>query len=315
MGETSMKIGIIGAGQVGASAAYAMMLNGVGSEIVLVDINTKLAEAQATDIIHGVPFGNPMWVHAGDYADLTGAAVVVIAAGVAQKSGETRLQLLDRNAAVFKDIIPKVLKAVPDVILIIATNPVDIMTYVATKVSGLPASRVIGSGTILDTARFRTLIGLHLSLAAHSIHGYVLGEHGDTEVLAWSSTDVATFPVCDYAEQVGKPITSEVKARIDDGVRNAAYKIIDGKGATYYGIGAGLARLVRGILGNEHRVETVSTVNGDVEGIRDVTLSMPRVIARRGVVTDIKPRLDDAERLALRRSAETLKPASDAITF
>ena len=165
-------------------------------------------------------------------------------------------------------------------ILIIATNPVDIMTYVATNVSGLPPSRVIGSGTILDTARFHTLLGLHLSVAAQRSTVMSLGRQ-TLEVLAWSSTDVATFPVCDYAEQVGKPITSEVKARIDDGVRNAAYKIIDGKGATYYGIGAGLTRLVQGILGNEHGVETVSTVNGDVEGIRDVALSMPRVIARR----------------------------------
>jgi L-lactate dehydrogenase len=310
-----MKIGIIGAGQVGASAAYAMMLNAVGNEIVLVDLNTKFAEAQATDINHGVPFGSPIRVHAGDYADLTGAAVVVIAAGVAQKPGETRLELLERNAAVFKSIIPKVLAEGPDVILVIATNPVDIMTYVATKVSGLPASRVIGSGTILDTARFHTLLGLHLAIAPQSIHGYVLGEHGDSEVLVWSSTDVATFPVCEYAEQVGRPITSEVKARIDDAVRNAAYKIIDGKGATYYGIGAGLARLIRVILGNEHRVVTVSTLNEDIEGVRDVTLSMPRVIAGQGVVTNIKPRLDDEERLALRRSAEMLKQASDAIPF
>ena len=310
-----MKIGIVGAGQVGSSAAFAIMLNAVGSEIVLVDLNEKLAEAQAADISHGVPFGSPVQVRAGDYAQLSGAAVVVIAAGVAQKPGETRLQLLDRNAAVFKAIVPQVLEATPDVVLVIATNPVDIMTYVATKISGLAPSRVIGSGTILDTARFRTLLGLHLAVAAQSIHGYVLGEHGDTEVLAWSSTDVATFPVCEYAEQVGRPITSEVRARIDDGVRNAAYKIIEGKGATYHGIGAGLARLVRGILGNEHRVETVSTVNGDVEGVSQVALSMPRVIARRGVVTDIKPRLDEGERLALRHSAEVLKQASDAITF
>jgi L-lactate dehydrogenase len=256
-----------------------------------------------------------MWVHAGDYADLAGAVVVVIAAGVAQKPGETRLQLLDRNAEVFESIIPQVLAATPDVILVIATNPVDIMTYVATKVSGLPRSRVIGSGTILDTARFHTLIGLHLRVSPQSIHGYVLGEHGDSEVLVWSSTDVATFPVCDYAEQVGRPITPEVKARIDDGVRNAAYKIIDGKGATYYGIGAGLARLVRVILGNEHRVMTVATLNHDVEGVRDVVLSMPRVVAAGGIVTDIKPRLDDGEHLALRRSAEMLKQASAAIAL
>lgn len=310
-----MKIGIVGAGQVGASAAYAMMLNAVGTEIVLVDLNNKLAEAQATDISHGVPFGAPMSIRAGDYPELADAAVVVIAAGVAQKPGETRLQLLDRNAAVFRAIIPRVLAATPDVVLVIATNPVDIMTYIATKISGLPPSRVIGSGTILDTAQFHTLLGLHLAVAAQSIYGYVLGEHGDTEVLAWSSTDIATFPVGDYAEQVGRPITPEVRARIDDGVRNAAYKIIDGKGATYYGIGAGLARLVRGVLGNEHRVETVSTVNDEIEGVRDVALSMPRVIARHGIAVDIKPRLDDHERLALRHSAAVLKEVSEAITF
>lgn len=310
-----IKIGVIGAGMVGSTAAYSMMLHAVGSEIVLVDLNRKAAEAQATDIVHGVPFGSPVLVRAGDYADLVGAAVVVIAAGVAQKPGETRLQLLDRNAAVFKAIVPQVLAAAPDVILVIATNPVDIMTYVATRVSGLPAARVIGSGTILDTARFRSLLAAHLAVAPQSVHGYVLGEHGDTEVLSWSSVDVATLPVEEYARQVGRPITADVKAAIDDGVRNAAYKIIDGKGSTYYGIGAGLSRLVDAILGDEHRVMTVSTINAEVEGVPDVALSLPRVIARRGIVTDLVPKLDETERSLLRKSAATLKEAADALTF
>ena len=310
-----MKIGVVGAGMVGATSAYSMMLNGVGSEIVLVDLDRKVAEAQAHDIIHGVPYGNPIWVHAGSYEDLTDAAVVVIAAGVAQKSGETRLQLLDRNAAVFKAIVPQVLAVAPDVILVIATNPVDIMTYVATRISGLSPSRVIGSGTILDTARFRTLLATHLVVAPQSIHGHVLGEHGDSEVLCWSSVDVATVPIAAYANQVGRPITPEVKARIDDGVRNAAYKIIAGKGSTYYGIGAGIARLVDTILHNEHRVMTVSTLNADVEGVKDVALSLPRVIGRLGVLVDILPHLDEDERQALRRSAETLKQASEPITL
>jgi len=310
-----MKIGVIGAGLVGSTAAYTMMLNAVGSEIVLVDLNRKAAEAQATDIVHGVPFGSPVWVHAGDYADLVDAAVVVIAAGVAQKPGETRLQLLDRNAAVFKAIVPNILAVAPDVTLVIATNPVDIMTFVATRVSGLPPARVIGSGTILDTARFRSLLASHLEVAPQSVHGHVLGEHGDTEVLVWSSVDVAGLPVEDYAAQVGRPITAAVKAAIDDGVRNAAYKIIDGKGATYYGIGAGLSRLVRAILGNEHRVMTVSTINAEVEGVESVALSLPRVVARCGIVLDLIPKLDEAEHAALRHSALTLKAAADAISL
>jgi L-lactate dehydrogenase len=310
-----MKVGIIGAGHVGASAAFAMMLNAVGSEIVLVDLNRKMAEAQATDIVHGVPFGSPVLVHAGDYSDLAGAAVVVIAAGVAQRPGETRLHLLERNAAVFKAIVPRVLEAAPSVVLVIATNPVDIMTYVATKVSGLPPSRVIGSGTILDTARFRILLARHLLIAPQSVHGFVLGEHGDSEVLVWSSVDVAALPVEEYARQVGRSITPEIKAQVEDGVRNAAYKIIDGKGATYYGIGAGLAWLVRVILANEHRVMTVSTLNDVVEGIEGVALSLPRLIAGRGIVTDIVPHLSQAEHLALRDSAELLKQAADAISL
>lgn len=310
-----MKIGVVGAGMVGATAVYSMMLNGVGSEIVLVDLNRKMAEAQAQDIIHGVPYGHPMWVHAGDYAELEGAAVVVIAAGVAQKPGETRLQLLDRNAAVFKAIVPRVLEVAPDVIFVIATNPVDIMTYVATRISGLPPARVIGSGTILDTARFRTLLAAYFQVAPQSIHAYVLGEHGDSEVLAWSSADVGQMPVEQFAHHLKRPLTDDVKATIDDGVRNAAYKIIEGKAATYYGIGAGLARLVRVIVGDERSVLTCSIVNDEVEGVRDVALSLPRVIARNGVVTDIPPGLDASEHVLLKRSAETLKAAQDSISL
>lgn len=310
-----MKIGVVGAGMVGATAVYSMMLNGVGSEIVLVDLNRKMAEAQAQDIIHGVPYGHPMWVHPGDYEDLAGAAVVVIAAGVAQKPGETRLQLLDRNAAVFKAIVPRVLAVAPDVIFVIATNPVDIMTYVATRISGLPPARVIGSGTILDTARFRTLLATHLRVAPQSIHGHVLGEHGDSEVLCWSSVEVATVPFEAFARSVGRPLTAEVKAHIDDGVRNAAYKIIDGKGSTYYGIGAGISHLVGTIISDQRRVLTVATLTEDVEGIRNVALSLPRIVGSAGVLLDIAPPLSDEEHAALRHSAEVLKQAADPISL
>ena len=197
----------------------------------------------------------------------------------------------------------------------IATNPVDIMTYVATRISGLPPSRVIGSGTILDTARFRTLLATHLVVTPQSIHGHVLGEHGDSEVLCWSSVDVATVPIETFAQQVGRPLTPEVKARVDDGVRNAAYKIIAGKGSTYYGIGAGISRLVRTIIANERRVLTVATLNDDVEGVKDVSLSLPRVIGRTGVLLNIAPPLNEEERAALRHSAEVLKEASEPISW
>ncbi|MBK8175861.1 MAG: L-lactate dehydrogenase [Rhodospirillales bacterium] len=310
-----MKIGIIGAGQVGSSAAFAMMLNAVGTEIVLVDLNAAAAAAQAMDIVHGVPFGSQVLVRAGDYADLAGAAVVVVSAGVNQKPGETRLQLLERNAAVFKTVIPQVLAAAPEAILVIATNPVDIMTSVATRISGLAPTRIVGSGTILDTARYRSLLSAHLRIAPQSIHAYVLGEHGDSEVLIWSSADAATMPIEVFSRHVGRPLTKEAREAIDDGVRNAAYKIIGGKGATHYGIGAGLSRLVRAILSDEHRVFTVSTVTPDAEGITDVALSLPRVVARDGVAVTIPPRLDDNERRALRRSAEILKAAQDAISL
>lgn len=308
-----MKIGIVGAGFVGSTTAYAMVLRGVGSEIVIVDINAKAAEAQAQDIVHATPFAHPIVVRAGDYEDLAGAGLVVISAGVNQKPGETRIQLLGRNAAVFKAILPRALEAAPDAILLIATNPVDIMTQIATRISGLPPARVIGSGTILDTARFRSLLAAHLGIAPQSVHAYVLGEHGDSEVLAWSSATAGNIPIASFAAQVRAPITAHVRASMDAGVRRAAYTIIEGKGATYYGIGAGLARLADAILGNEHAVLTVSIVTPEVEGVRDVALSIPRVIGRNGVTADLLPSLDAEEAAALGRSARLLKEAAESI--
>ena len=309
-----MKIGVVGAGYVGSTAAYAMVMLGVGSEVVLVDLDEKLAVAQAQDIMHAAPFASPLVVRAGHYGDLDGAAVVILTAGVSQKPGETRIQLLERNAAVFKAIIPQVLAAAPDAILVVATNPVDVMTQIATQISKLPPARVIGSGTILDTARFRSLLGAHLGISPQSVHGYVLGEHGDSEVLCWSSARAGTIPIDAFAAQVRAPITDAVRAAVDDGVRRAAYKIIDGKGATYFGVGAGLARLVRAIQDNENKVFSVSIVNGEVEGVRDVALSLPRVVGRAGIVADLYPELDDGERAGLRRSAEILKEAVTSVS-
>ncbi len=308
-----MKVGIVGAGYVGATAAYAMVMRGVGSEIVIVDIDAKTARAQAEDIAHATPFAHPIVVRAGGYDDLSDAAVVVISAGVGQKPGETRLQLLGRNAAVFADIVPRVLAAAPDAILVIATNPVDIMTQVATRISKLPPTRVIGSGTILDTARYRALLGAHLGIAPHSVHAYVLGEHGDSEVLVWSSAMAGNIPILSFAAQIGSAITGAVRDDIDTRVRRAAYTIIEGKGATYYGIGAGIAVMTESILSNEQAVMTVAIVTPEVEGVKDVALSIPRVVGRAGVTADLFPDLDSDEAAALRRSAEIIKEAVESV--
>ena len=293
----------------GATSAYAIVMQGAASEIVIVDRDDSLAAAQADDIMHAAPFSHPVLVRDGGYSDLGGSDIVVVAAGVGQQPGETRLQLLERNAAVFGQIIPTVRSEAPEALLIIATNPVDVMTQVAAGLAGLPPGRVIGTGTILDTARFRSLLGEHLSVSPQSVHAFVLGEHGDSEVLHWSGASAAGAPVAEYAAQVGRPLTEKVMAAIDDSVRNAAYRIIDGKGASYFGIGAGVARLVRAIRSDQRAVLATSIVTDEVVGVSNVALSLPRVIGAGGVVATIAPELDDVERKALRVSANTLSEA------
>ncbi len=310
-----MKIGIVGAGMVGSSAGYAMALMGVGTEIVLVDANSGYAKAQAQDIAHATPFASTVDINAGDYADLAGAAVVILAAGVSQKPGETRLELLDRNVAVFREIVSKIMEVAPQTILLVATNPVDLMTLAAQRISGLPAARVIGSGTILDTARFRRLLGTHLNIAPQSIHAYVLGEHGDSEVPIWSSAMAGSVPITAFADQVGRPLDETMREQIASDVRNAAYTIISGKGATYYGIGAGLARIVRAILDNEGAVLSVSTVTENVEGVPDVPLSLPRVVGAGGVHADLTPPLSAEEREALRNGATIIADLARSLSL
>src|SRR5688572_6872971 len=255
-----MKIGIVGCGLVGSTSAYALVMSGVGREIVLVDLNRARAEAEANDIYHGVPFAHPLSVRAGDYPDLVDARVVVIAGGVAQKPGEARLQLLQRNAAVFRQIVPSVLRHAPEAVLLVVTNPVDIMTHLAAHFAaefGVPGTRVIGSGTTLDTARFRTLIGRHFDVDPHHVHAYVIGEHGDSEVLAWSQAAIAGLSLDEFAQVHGTPLTQEQRSQIDDNVRRAAYHIIAGKGATYYGIGSAVARIVDVLLHNQRAILTI----------------------------------------------------------
>lgn len=304
-----MKVGVIGCGFVGSSAAYAMALTGVASKLVLIDQNPKVAQAHAEDILHAIPFSEPAKILAGDYSDLKGAGVVVLCCGVGQRPGETRLQLLERNAGVFKEVVPQVLAQEPNTLLVVASNPVDIMTQVTTRISGLDPRRVIGSGTILDTARFRALLGEHLGIAAVSVHAYVLGEHGDSEVLVWSNAKVGGLPLIDFAEQTGRTFAEEDRVRIDHGVRRAAYRIIDGKGATYYGIGAGLSRIVQTIKDDEGRVLTLSSLTQGIEWIKGISLSLPRVLGREGLIAELQPALSDNEQTALEKSSEILREA------
>src|SRR5262245_45867829 len=227
----TMKIGIVGSGFVGATAGYALVMQGVGREIVLVDKNTARAAAEADDLRHAVPFANPLVVRAGSYHDLTGCKVVVLCAGVGQKAGETRLQLLQRNAAVFREVVPSVLKHAPQAVVIVATNPVDVMTHLAARFAaevGVPAGRVFGSGTTLDTARFRTLLGAHCGVDSHHVHGYVVGEHGDSEVLTWSLVSIGGMPLESFARLRRVELSDVVRKSIDEKVRRAAYTIIGG---------------------------------------------------------------------------------------
>jgi len=305
-----MKVGVIGCGFVGSSAAYAMVLRGVAHELVLVDINTALARAQAEDILHAVPFGSPARISAGDFPELKGAEAVVLACGVNQQPGETRLQLLSRNAEIFHAVIPQVLAHAPDAILVVASNPVDLITEIVTKISALAPARVVGSGTILDTARFRALLGEHLGIAPQSVHAYVLGEHGDSEVLIWSSSKAAGVPIEMFAIQTGKHLTPEAKSQIEEKVRRAAYRIIEGKKATYYGIGAGLASVVKAIRDDERIVLTLSSLNTTLPKFERACFSLPRVLGAHGIIATIEPTLDEQEMAALQKSIATLRAAA-----
>lgn len=310
-----MKISILGTGFVGATAAFALTTRGAGREVVLIDKNADRAAAEANDILHGIPFSHPMTVRAGTTEDIAGSKVVIIAAGVGQKPGESRLDLLSRNAAVFESIVPPVLEQAPDAILVIATNPVDIMTHVAAKIAGrhgVPSHRVIGSGTMLDTARFRSLLANQLGIDSRHVHAYVLGEHGDSEVLAWSAVRVGGIALDDFTAARGIECGADLRASIDDRVRNAAYHIIEGKGATYYGVSSALAYLTEVILFDRRALLTVCTPEERLAGVENVTVSMPHVVGGDGVIGDHHPiRLADDEQVALERSASKIKALSD----
>jgi L-lactate dehydrogenase len=307
-----MKIGIVGSGFVGATAAYALVMQGVGREIVLVDKNFERANAEADDLRHAVPFAHPLEVRAGSYEDLAGCKVVVLCAGVGQKPGETRLELLQRNAKVFREIVPAVFHHAPRAVLVVATNPVDVMTHLAARFAaecGVPTGRVVGSGTTLDSARFRSLLGAHFGVDAHHVHAYVIGEHGDSEVLTWSLATIGGLPLDSFARLRGVELTDDVRQDIDRKVRQAAYTIIGGKGATYYGIGSALSRLVNVILHDQRSILSVCTPAAEVDGVRDVTVSLPRLVGGDGVLETFPPPLDGQESELLRQSAGVVRQA------
>jgi L-lactate dehydrogenase len=311
-----MKVGIVGSGMVGATAAYAIVMQGVAREVVLVDINPARAQADADDILHAVPFAQPADVRAGEYADLANCRIVILTAGVNQKPGETRLQLLERNAAIFRQVVPSVLTYAPDTILLVATNPVDIMTHLTAQYAsegGVPATRVIGSGTTLDTARFRALLGRKLGIDSGHVHAYVLGEHGDSEVLNWSAITVGGMPLETFCDLRKTQLDSEDWTTIDEQVRKAAYHIIAGKGATYYGIGSALAHIVEIILRDQRSILTVCSPVEDVVGVQNITVSLPNLLGGSGILETFQPSLNAEETQALRASAMIVKNAIDLI--
>ncbi len=307
------RVAIVGAGHVGATFAYALLLSGLATEIVLIDINRDRAEGEAMDLNHTVPFAHPTRIWAGDYADCAGAIVTVIAAGAAQKPGETRLDLVRKNAAIFRQIVPQVVRHNPDGILLIATNPVDVLTYVTWKLSGLPAQRVLGSGTILDTARFRYLLSQHFGVDPRSVHAYIIGEHGDSEVPVWSLANIAGMRLPAFCAAHGLTYDRAAMEEIFRQTRDAAYHIIERKGATYYAVAAGLMRIVEAILRDQSTVLSVSSLIEDYYGIRDVCFSLPTVVDRGGVEQVLRLDLAPEEIEGLRRSARVLKTTLDQL--
>jgi L-lactate dehydrogenase len=308
------KVVIVGAGLVGSTFAYSLMINGVASEIIMIDVNQERVIGEIMDLNHGISFVRPALVRAGTYADCKDADIIVITAGSNQRPGETRIDLLARNIEIFRGIIGQITATGTQAILLIATNPVDIMTYVTYRLSGFSENRVIGSGTVLDSARFRYLISSHCHVDPSNVHAYIIGEHGDTEVPVWSLANIAGIRFSDYC-----PVCSEVcekplpKDEIFDDVKNAAYKIIKGKGATYYAIGLALTEIVESIIRDEHSVLTVSTLLKGEYGIEDVYLSLPCVVNRQGIGRKMQLSLSAEEESAFRHSASILKQLQSQI--
>ena len=303
----SGKVAIIGYGFVGSASAFALMQSGLFTEMVLLDANHQKAEGEAEDIVHGIPFGRPMQIYAGDYDDIADAAIIVITAGANQKPDETRLDLVNKNIAIFQSIIPEITKRDFEGILMIVANPVDILTYTAQKLSGYPEKRVIGSGTVLDSARLKYHLGQHLGVDSRSVHAFIVGEHGDSEIAAWSSANISGIPLDNFCEMRGHYNHMEATERIAAVVKQSAYEIISKKGATYYGIAMSVKRICEAIIRDEKSILPISTMLHGEYGISDVVLSLPCIVGRDGYETKVPIDLDQEEVSKLHESANTLK--------
>ena len=301
------KAAVIGCGFVGSATAFTLMQSRLFSELVLLDVNMEKADGEAKDIAHGIPFAGQMKIYAGTYDDAADAAIIIITAGANQKPGETRLDLVQKNTAIYQSIIPEIVKRDFGGILLIVSNPVDILTYVALKLSGLPENRVLGSGTVLDTARLKYALGEHLGVDSRSVHSFIIGEHGDSEIAAWSSTNVSGIPLNDFCEMRGHFNHDAAMDAIAEKVKNSAYEIISKKQATYYGIAMSVKRICECIVRNERSILPVSAMMHGEYGIEDITLSMPAIVGIGGVETHVPIALSEEEAEKLVESAKKLK--------
>lgn len=307
------KAAIIGCGFVGSATAFTLMQSRLFSELVLLDVNMEKADGEAKDIAHGIPFAGQMKIYAGTYDDAADAAIIIITAGANQKPGETRLDLVQKNTAIYQRIIPEIVKRDFGGILLIVSNPVDILTYVALKLSGLPENRVLGSGTVLDTARLKYALGEHLGVDSRSVHSFIIGEHGDSEIAAWSSTNVSGIPLNDFCEMRGHFNHDAAMDAIAEKVKNSAYEIISKKQATYYGIAMSVKRICECIVRNERSILPVSAMMHGEYGIEDITLSMPAIVGIGGVETHVPIALSEEEAEKLVESAKKLKEVAKGL--
>ena len=307
------KAAVIGCGFVGSATAFTLMQSRLFSELVLLDVNMEKADGEAKDIAHGIPFAGQMKIYAGTYDDAADAAIIIITAGANQKPGETRLDLVQKNTAIYQSIIPEIVKRDFGGILLIVSNPVDILTYVALKLSGLPEKRVLGSGTVLDTARLKYALGEHLGVDSRSVHSFIIGEHGDSEIAAWSSTNVSGIPLNEFCEMRGHFNHDAAMDAIAEKVKNSAYEIISKKQATYYGIAMSVKRICECIVRNERSILPVSAMMHGEYGIEDITLSMPAIVGIGGVETHVPIALSEEEAEKLVESAKTLKEVAKGL--
>lgn len=306
IGVNQRKVAMIGCGFVGSASAFAIMQSGLFSEMVLIDADMNKAEGEAMDISHGVPFARTMKIYAGSYDDIVDAAIIIISAGAGQKPGESRLDLVNKNVEIFKSIIPEIKKRNCEGILLIVANPVDILTQVALELSGFPENRVIGSGTVLDSARLRYKLGEHLSVDSRSVHAFIVGEHGDSEVAVFSSANISGVKLDDFCEMRGHYQHKESSEEIAKHVKNSAYEIINRKHATYYGIAMAVKRICEVIVRDEKSILPVSHMMHGTYGIEGVVLSMPAIVGKDGLETDVPIELNGEEALKLKNSADSL---------